>query len=211
MEGRAEGYQVMLSAGYYLDLMYPASYHYSIDPMKAPYPAPFSHLPKNAPAPGTPTKLTADQQKFVMGGEATMWEEIASVENIDAKLWPRLAAIAERFWSPESITDTASMYRRLEATNHWLEWLGLTQRSNLALMRQRLAGPYPHQPLDALATLIEPVKGYTRHNERYGIFTPLNRLVQLYSAREPAGARIPQCGRRLLSCAEGTAQQRSSS
>ncbi len=29
-----------------------------------------------------------------------MWEELATAENLDAKLWPRLAAIAERFWSP---------------------------------------------------------------------------------------------------------------
>lgn len=173
----AQGYQGILSAGYYLDLMYPASYHYSIDPMKAPYPAPFSRLPKNAPAPGTPTGLTSEQQKLVMGGEATMWEELASVENIDAKLWPRLAAIAERFWSPESTTDTGSMYRRLEITSRWLEWLGLNHRTNLALMRKRLAGPNPQQPLDILATLVEPVKGYSRHAERYGIFTPLNRLV----------------------------------
>ncbi len=40
-----------------------------------------------------------------------------------------------------------------------------------------MAGPNPHQPLDALATLLEPVKGYSRHAERYGIFTPLNRLI----------------------------------
>jgi hexosaminidase len=44
-------------------------------------------------------------------------------------------------------------------------------------MRRRLAGPNPHQPVDALASLVEPVKGYSRHAERYGIFTPLNRLV----------------------------------
>ncbi len=137
----AQGYQGILSAGYYLDLMYPASYHYSIDPMKAPYPAPFSRLPKGAPPPGTPTELTAGQQKLVMGGEATMWEELASVENVDAKLWPRLAAIAERFWSPEAVTDTASMYQRLEITSRWLEWLGLGHRTNLALMRLALGWP----------------------------------------------------------------------
>ena len=105
-----------------------------------------------------------------------MWEELCSVEMIDARLWPRLAAMAERFWSPESTTDVASMYRRLEITSKWLEWLGLNHRSNPELMRQRLAGPYPVGPLDVLASLVEPTKGYSRHAERYGIYSVLNRL-----------------------------------
>ena len=69
------------------------------------------------------------------------------------------------------------MYSRLDVTNHWLEWSGLTQRSNLELMRQRLAGDMPHQPLDRFASILEPVKGYARHAENYTSFTPLNHLV----------------------------------
>jgi hexosaminidase len=84
--------------------------------------------------------------------------------------------MAERFWSPESTTDVASMYRRLAVTGEWLEWLGLNHRSNPELMRQRLAGPYPVAPLDVLASLVEPTKGYSRHAERYGIYSVLNRL-----------------------------------
>lgn len=169
-----EGYQGLLSAGYYLDLMQPASQHYAIDPMKLP-PETIDRLQKeNKPV---PPALTPAQQKFILGGEAAMWEELATAENLDAKLWPRLAAIAERFWSPESVTDTASMYRRLTVTNHWLEWLGLTQRSNLELMHQRLAGEQPVHPLDVFASVLEPVKGYSRHAERYNIFSPFNRLV----------------------------------
>jgi hexosaminidase len=155
-----EGYQGILSAGYYLDLMQPASQHYAVDPMK-----------------GETANLTPEQKKRILGGEAAMWEELATPENLDAKLWPRLAAIAERLWSPESITDVPSMYRRLEITNRWLEWLGLTQRSNLELMRQRLAGIQPVKPLDTFASVLEPVKGYARHAENYTSFTPLNRLV----------------------------------
>ena len=172
-----EGYQGILSAGYYLDLMYPASYHYSVDPMKWPPPEP-AHQPKpGAEAAGTPANLTLDQQKLILGGEAAMWEEIATSENLDAKLWPRLAAIAERFWSPAPIVDVASMYGRLQATNRWLEWLGLTQRSNLELMRQRLAGMYPVQPLNIFASILEPVKHYARDSRRYNIFSSFHLLV----------------------------------
>lgn len=170
-----EGYQGILSANYYLDLSYPASFHYSIDPMKAPS-TPTGGTVGKGPAPGTPADLTPEQAKLILGGEGTMWEELASVEMIDARLWPRLAAMAERFWSPESVTDVASMYQRLDATSKWLEWLGLNHRSNPELMRQRLAGLYPVEPLDTVASLVEPTKGYRRHAQKYGIFSTLNRL-----------------------------------
>lgn len=181
-QGARAGFQGILSAGYYLDLMYPASYHYSIDPMKVPPPAPSNEaeaakpLSADEPKPGTPAGLTAQQAKLILGGEAAMWVELASTENIDSKLWPRLAAIAERFWSPEQVTDIPSMYRRLYITSSWLEWLGLTHRSNLELMRQRLAGGAPCGPLDIFASALEPVKGYSRNAETYTMFTPLNRL-----------------------------------
>ncbi|HEX4168086.1 MAG TPA: beta-N-acetylhexosaminidase [Bryobacteraceae bacterium] len=194
-QGARQGFQGILSAGYYLDLMYPSWYHYSIDPMKAPGPAPDTGgapvAPKpDEPLPGTPSGLTPDQAKLILGGEAAMWEELASPENVDAKLWPRLAAIAERFWSPESVTDVPSMYRRLYVTNNWLQWLGLTQRTNLELMRQRLVGSMPYQPLDTVASLLEPVKGYSREAEKYTIFSPLNTLVDSIPPESQAARRF---------------------
>ncbi len=177
-----EGYSAILSAGYYVDLSYPASYHYAVDPMKDPPPAPTSDglpgTPKpGAPAAGTPADLTPEQAKRVLGGEAAMWEELASSENVDSRLWPRLAAIAERFWSPETVTDTTSMYARLQQTSLWLEWVGLTHRTSLELMRQRLMGTESTQSLDRFASVLEPVKGYSRHANKYAPNTPLNRLV----------------------------------
>ncbi len=157
------GYEGILSAGYYLDLMQPASLHYAVDPMK-----------------GATAGLSDEERKRILGGEAAMWEEIADAENLDAKLWPRLAAIAERLWSPESVTDVDSMYRRLEATSRWLEWLGLRHRSALRLMRQRLAGTADTGPLEIFASILEPVKEYVRVDggeRKYGTATPLNRLV----------------------------------
>lgn len=195
-----EGYQGLLSAGYYLDLMQPAAKHYAVDPMKLP-PETIERLQKkNQPI---PEALTAEQQKLVLGGEAAMWEEIATAENLDAKLWPRLAAIAERFWSPESVTDPVSMYQRLEATNRWLEWLGLRQRSNLELMRMRLAGELPVQPLDVFASVMEPVKNYARHAERYNIFTPFNRLVDAIPPESDAAREFREAVDRYLAAPQG--------
>ncbi len=199
-----EGFQGILSAGYYLDLMYPASYHYSIDPMKAPAQAP-GHggetVPEDPskPKPGTPADLTPEQSKLILGGEAAMWDELATPENLDAKLWPRVAAIAERLWSPESITDVQSMYRRLYVTNHWLEWLGLTQRSNLELMRQRLAAAMQYQALDVFSSILEPVKGYSRNAETYTSSTPINRLVDAIPPESNAAREFREAVDRYLS------------
>ena len=155
-----EGYDGILSAGYYLDLMQSSGQHYSVDPLQ-----------------GDAAQLSAEEQARILGGEAAMWEELVTAETLDAKLWPRLAAIAERFWSPATVTDVASMYARLDGIEHWLEWLGLTERSNLELMRRRLAGSMSVAPLDAFAAMLEPVKGYERHRAPYGASTPFNRLV----------------------------------
>ncbi len=156
-----DGFPGILSAGYYLDLMQPASQHYAVDPMH-----------------GEAADLTPEQKRLILGGEAAMWEELATTENLDSRLWPRLAAIAERFWSPESVTDVNSMYARLEDVNTWLEWLGLTQRTNLTLMLRRLAGPAADiGPLRTFASTLEPVKGYERHRNHYGASSAFNNLV----------------------------------
>jgi hexosaminidase len=160
-EAARQGYSGILSAGYYLDLMYPASRHYAVDPM-------------NEDTAG----LTPQERARILGGEAAMWVEYASTETLDSRIWPRMAVIAERLWSPQNVRDVESMYRRMEATSRWLEWVGLAHRSNYHLMLQRLAGNAPLEPLATLASLVEPVKDYER--EKTGDYTqptPLNRLV----------------------------------
>lgn len=53
--------------------------------------------------------------KNLLGGEATMWAEYADATNLEAQLWPRGAAVAERLWSPELINDTTAAAPRLAA------------------------------------------------------------------------------------------------
>lgn len=179
-----QGYDGILSAGYYLDLIQPASQHYAVDPLK-----------------GETAGLTPEERKHVYGGEATMWEEIASAENIDVKLWPRLAVIAERLWSAENVTDVNSMYFRLEVTSRWLESLNIRPRYVLSFMRQRLAGTSPAGPLDTFASVLEPVREYSRHEDKthsYGINTPLNRLVDSIAPESDAAREFRNAVDRYL-------------
>jgi hexosaminidase len=156
-----QGASGILSNGYYLDLGYSAAHHYTVDP-----------LGEGA------SDLSADEKQRVLGGEACMWSEFVPPELLDLRVWPRMAAIAERLWSPQNVTDTADMYRRLGAVSRDLEWLGLAHVSEYEKMLARMAGGGPVTPVRTLAEVVEPVKDYAREEmHEYDRFTPLNRLI----------------------------------
>ena len=160
-EAARQGYRGLLSAGYYLDLIYSAASHYAVDPME-----------------GATAGLSPEEQARILGGEACMWSEYVSPETVDSRIWPRMAAIAERLWSLQSVKDVDSMYRRLEVVSRNLEGLGLTHRSSFPQMLGRLVGETPPTSLQTLSGLLEPVKEYSRGEMgEYTSFTPLNRLV----------------------------------
>ena len=160
-----QGYQGVLSNGYYIDLAFPASQHYVVDPLPAD------------------TVLTAEEQRRVLGGEATMWSEWVSPETVDSRVWPRTAAIAERLWSPREVTDVDDMYRRLAIIEYQLEELGLAHRKNQQMLLRRLAMGADISALEALVSVIEPVKEYRRYQVRPQ--TMLSPLTGLIDAAQP--------------------------
>jgi len=154
------GYDGILSSGYYIDLMYPASKHYLVDPLAAG------------------SDLDEQQAAHILGGEATMWGEWVNPENIDSRIWPRTAAIAERFWSQASINDVNDMYRRLEVVSRELEDLGLGHERNVDVILRRISRTSDTAPLRTLVDLVEPVKEYNRGRlHPQTTLAPLTRLV----------------------------------
>jgi hexosaminidase len=175
-----QGYRGILSNGYYLDLGWSAARHYAGDPLS-----------------GDAANLSAEEKQRILGGESCMWAEYVNSENVDSRIWPRNAAIAERLWSPQNVTDVTSMYARMEAESQRLEWLGLTHRSYYRLMLQRIAGhganPEEFSALQALADVVEPVKDYTREKTAPAeptSATPLHRLVDAVSLESDRGRRF---------------------
>jgi hexosaminidase len=161
-EAAKMGYETVLSAGYYIDLQYPASMHYAVDPMG-----------------GKSASLSAEEKSHILGGEAAQWTEYVTPETLDNRLWPRTGAIAERLWSPASVADVDSMYRRLAVLSRNLEWLGLEHRTSSERMLGRIEGD-DMQPelLETLASALEPVKEYQRETtQMYDVEAPLNHLV----------------------------------
>lgn len=161
------GFRVLLSNGYYLDLGWSSARHYAVDPLSGPA-----------------ANLSDEEKSRILGGESCMWAEYVNPENIDSRIWPRNAVIAERLWSPQQLTDPDSMHRRMEAISNRMEWLGLTHKTYYRQMLQRIAGgsatPEEFAALNTLATVVEPVKDYTREETATAeptSATPLNRLV----------------------------------
>jgi hexosaminidase len=154
-EAVKRGNRALLSAGYYIDKNQAASEHYLADP--------------EGDGPTNPG---------VLGGEATMWSEYVSPENIDSRIWPRTAAIAERFWSTRATRDVASMYIRLALISQKLNYYGLEHNSSYPGMLSRMTGVPDPLPLRVFGDVMQPPRNYTRGQLRhYDAFTPLNRLV----------------------------------
>jgi hexosaminidase len=185
-EAASKGYRGILSWGYYLDHLSPASQHYAVDPLGGPDAA----------------ALTPEQASRIMGGEACMWAELVGPETVDSRLWPRTAAIAERLWSSQNITDIDSMYARLEAVSRNLEFTGVMHRSYYLSNLDRIAGSQPVGPLRVLADVVEALGLGPRVGQAAGT-TPLNRFVDACLPESELARSLEMAARRFVANPSG--------
>ncbi|GCE81875.1 beta-N-acetylhexosaminidase [Komagataeibacter diospyri] len=167
------GHPVVVSSGYYLDLLLPAVAHYRVDPLDPqgnglpPDQVAQAHAPFLEPFALDPAaRMTPAQDARVMGAETALWTEIVTEEMLDNRLWPRAAALAERFWSPASVRDEASLAARLPVVQAELELLGNRATADRARMMARLV-PDDVTPLATLLSVTSPVRNYA-HNHVFG-------------------------------------------
>jgi hexosaminidase len=130
----SQGNPVIISKGLYLDQFFPAYIHYSME------------------FPG----------EDILGGEAAQWTEIANAENLETRIWPRAAAIAERLWSPRTVRDSIDMYRRLFIMSNRLAENGLLHQAGYDKMVLRFSSGFNYQATRSLMDVLTPVKGYKR-------------------------------------------------
>jgi hexosaminidase len=165
-----QGNRGILSAPYYLDGMKTSERMYLDDPM-----------------PDAST-LTAEQQKLILGGEVCMWAEHITPQTVDSRIWPRTAAIAERFWSPRETRDVHDMYRRLAVESIRLDGLGLTHISGPESGLRQLAGSEEGGArLAVLASVLSPVPFGERYKQqKTSQLTPMGNPVDYMRPDPPA-------------------------
>ena len=168
------GYRTLISTGFYLDHNLSADYAYR-NPMDGTLGNPESILDRYFASRVKVPAQAKVRPELIEGGEACLFGEFTTALNVDIRLWPRAAAIAERLWSPASAKDVDSLYQRLSRLD---QVLGTT-----AIYEQRLkdlAGTEPVGPLRTLADVLEPYKYAARIVEgKYDTDSPLDTLVDV--------------------------------
>ena len=220
----AAGHDCVVSAPYYLDLFFPVDVHYAFDP-EAPEAeslaledqlladARFAHVAEGMrwthqwrradPSP----RAGRVPPGRLLGAEACLWSELVDARVLDVRLWSRMPALAERFWSPADGREQEDVYRRLMAVlTHLPEWAGVDVAGD---SRRLLTAAGVTEPWWPLLAMLEPVKWYGRLlGERalaarlegsempkarpYDADTPLDRVAdalppESFAARELAG------------------------
>ena len=173
-----KGHASILSAPYYLDLMFPSEIHHAFDPGASVesrreaqanlIASPKLRLVREAltwyeghtgslagrleeqlPSAGSPGAL--------LGGEACLWGELVSEAQLDTRLWSRLPAIANRLWLGEASVipdrrETDSHLYRIAGVrvgpHDWLQSLPLSHEERCHLV--------------CLLDCLEPIKWYSR-------------------------------------------------
>jgi hexosaminidase len=170
------GHDCVVSANYYLDLFFPADVHYAFDPE-----APERALVAREDALGDDPRLAhiatglrwtrhwretdrpeADRSRprgRVLGAEACLWAELVDEGTLDIRLWSRMPALAERFWSAAEVGDVADMRRRLRGSLAVLAATGIDILAQSRAFVERAGVRPAWQPL---VEQLEPVKWYAR-------------------------------------------------
>ena len=190
------GFDCVVSAPYYLDLFFPARTHAvsptasAADVASASADPRLSHVRQGIDWMrdfATVPALRPRPPGSLLGGEACMWSELVTEALLDARVWSRLPAIAEQFWSGDAATSGSDLLGRLSKTRRALAGLGIVAED------RDVVDEFPD--LAPLIEMLEPVKWYRRllgeavfqartsglgegNEERpYDVGTPLDRIV----------------------------------
>lgn len=133
--------------------------------------------------------LTVEEQSRIIGGEACQWAEFVDGENIESRLWPRSAAIAEKLWSPAELTkDIDDMYRRLDVVSLQLTDQGSMHDKQYEIKLHKLVAPNGFIPLKILVDVLEEVKYHGRMGtliEKENLYLPDFPLDRIVDAARP--------------------------
>ncbi len=224
----AGGQDCLISAGYYLDLFYPADLHYGYDPQASQSQqiafenalAEDMRLAHVSEGIGWTHQWRAEMIDIadypgeicaeVLGGEACLWAELVDEHTLPMRLWSRLPAVAERLWSERNVCDVEDFYYRLRGFLQ-LPVLGLEDLLHHQLTSVGLSA---HQI--EVVKMLEPVKWYARllgaqalqarlmgkempQARPYGTLSSFDRVVDYISPESLVARELAGCNENELS------------
>jgi hexosaminidase len=157
--------------------------------------------------------LTGAQQQLLLGGEAALWTELVSADLLDARLWPRLFAVAERFWSPagrfeprQQDSTQRQFYQRLARLDDYAAQIGLQHRAQQqAAVSKLTTEPTLQQQFIQLSTYLQPLHYYGRHHVktragRYHLAEPLHGIADTLLLEPPRLLALQQAFASTVAC-----------
>lgn len=123
----SKGFDVLLNVGYVKGSWY-------LDNIDVPWKQMYWNEPCGALVPSLCQK--------VLGGHGEMWGEKVDVSTLEQTVWPRMAAIAERLWSPREINSVESALPRIQWFRCFLNSRGVKAGPIL----NKLARTTPEEP-----------------------------------------------------------------
>ncbi|WP_439882096.1 glycoside hydrolase family 20 protein [Pontibacter sp. MBLB2868] len=87
----------------------------------------------------TPSELTKEEQKYILGAQANIWTEYITTEkHLEYMAMPRMAALSEVLWTPASQKDWESFKDRMQQQYKRYEALGINYARSAFDVRQQL-------------------------------------------------------------------------
>ncbi|MDX5420041.1 MAG: glycoside hydrolase family 20 protein [Hymenobacteraceae bacterium] len=87
----------------------------------------------------TPSELSADEKKYILGAQANVWSEyIPTTEHVEYMVFPRISALSEVLWTPAKQKDWESFQNRMQEQYKRYDAMGINYSRSAFNVRQQL-------------------------------------------------------------------------